>query len=144
MFNVFKSCVVYEVSGKVRQSQAHHEWQYNMMHALWMPHNEGCRHTLSAWNTYCLSTTPIVTRTQQGITFLRTLRVLLSVYCGVLLTSVWLITNHIFERIAWVILQLSYWWWNCCLVLRNAVANILTLEFILSHVNSIHIPTSDN
>jgi len=50
-----------------------------------------------------------LTRTRFNITFMRTLPVLLSVYCCVFLTSVSLITNYIFDRIPWVTLRLLCW-----------------------------------
>ena len=50
-----------------------------------------------------------LTRTRFNITFIRTLPVLLSVYCCVFLASVSLITNYIFDRIPWVTLRILYW-----------------------------------
>ena len=63
-FFFFENRAVYEML-KILQSQAGHRWQYGacVLHAGYLR-----PHTLSICNTYCSSTTKIVTRTHLNVT----------------------------------------------------------------------------
>jgi len=64
-------------TGKIWKSQRGHRWQGKMPHAQCMPDTWGYRHTPRICDTYCLSTTKMVTRTRLNISFISTLAVLL-------------------------------------------------------------------
>jgi hypothetical protein len=72
-----KLCRLWDVEkcGRVRG----HKWQCNMAHALCTLDNQGYRHTLRIWNTYCFSMATMVMRTQL-VLFVHTLPVLFFIF----------------------------------------------------------------
>jgi hypothetical protein len=72
----YKSCRLWDNVEKIWYNQTDHKWQYNTAHALCMLDDSGYKHTITICNTYCFSTTKIVTRTQLNNYLIRILPVL--------------------------------------------------------------------